>query len=228
VTSFPFSTFEHRALFPCRSRLVVLPALGRLRRGGLRILSRKVLTPIAIRSRREGEEEFHSLREYLTGDNPRHIHWKTSARAGTLMRRVMRREAAEEMTVLLDTHAGGLEAETRRRNLEIAISCAATLLADAVRRGRHARVLFPGGGAGHAGTRSGLFTALEILAAIRPGAVDCQALIQRTPLRRGGAVVLLSLAGPALEARKAAAIRGIPIRVWDLLDPSFQRYFVRR
>ena len=228
ATRFPFGIFERRLLTQSPGRLVVLPALGRLRRAARRDLDRRASQPEAVRHAREGNEEFHSLREYRPGDNPRHIHWRTSARVNKLMRRVMREEATEDLTVLLDTCVDGLDAQLRQRHFEKAVSCAATLVAHAAARGRRARLYFPGGSASHGGTRMGLLPALEALAGVETGRVPASRLVTGAPVGRRESALLLSLGGKAAGARQAAAARGIRLRVWDVSDNGFGRYFVRR
>lgn len=227
LTRFPFGIFERRVLARSPARLVVLPALGRLRRATERDLARRVASR-AVRRMRGGTEEFESLREYRPGDNPRHIHWRTSARAGRLVRRVLRDEDGGDLHVLLDTCVAGFDAEARGRNVERAISCAATLLAHAAARGRRATLHFPGGSAAHAGTRAGLLKALEALAELQPSTAPVEEVLAAAQLPRGTAALLLSLAGPAEASRRAATSRGIALRVWDLGNPAFERLFVRR
>ncbi|HEX5136826.1 MAG TPA: DUF58 domain-containing protein [Planctomycetota bacterium] len=227
-TRFPFGIFERRVLTQSPARLVVLPALGRLGRATERELARRAAAPRERRRARAGAEEFEGLREYRPGDNPRHIHWRTSARARTLVRRVLRDEESGDLHVFLDLWAGGGDAERRRRNLERAISCAATLLAHATARGRRATVHFEGGTAGHAGTRAGLLGALEALAGLPAAGAAVDGVVAATPLPRGAVAILLSLAGPAEACRRAAAAKGIALRVWDLEDPAFPRLFSKR
>ena len=45
---------------------------------------------------------FHALREYVPGDDPRHIHWKSTARAGALLVRQFQLTRRSHATVLLD------------------------------------------------------------------------------------------------------------------------------
>jgi uncharacterized protein (DUF58 family) len=144
------------------------------------------------------------------------------------MRRVMREEATEDLTVLLDTCVDGLDAQLRQRHFEKAVSCAATLVAHAAARGRRARLYFPGGSASHGGTRMGLLPALEALAGVETGRVPASRLVAGAPVGRRESALLLSLGGKAAGARQAAAARGVRLRVWDVSDNGFGRYFVRR
>lgn len=228
ATRFPFGLFEKRVLLPGgRSRVVVLPAPGRLLREADRDLAAPATRPRPRPLREDGVEEFHGIHEFRPGDNPRHIHWKTSARTRRLMRRVMDDERGGDLVVLLDTCVAGLDAQDRRRSLETAVSCAATLLLEAARRGSRAVVRFPGGEAGHGGNVRGALLALETLARVQGGAVPAGDLAGR---ERGGVrrALLLSLRGPAAEARAAAARRGVDLRVWDMAGPGLARCFRRR
>lgn len=227
ATRFPFGIFERRVLAKSAARLVVLPSLGRLHGGARRVLARRIAVPRALRRACEGNEEFHSLREYRPGDNPRHIHWRTSARVGKLVRRVMREEATEALTILLDTCVDGIDAEARKGNLEKAVSCAATLLVDAAQRGRGATVRFAGGTASHSGHARGLVPALETLAGLEASRTPPARLVEAIVDPMGSAI-LISLGGAAVEARRQAASRGIHLHVWDVADPSFARYFAKR
>jgi uncharacterized protein (DUF58 family) len=227
-TRFPFGIFERRVLTQSPARLVVLPALGRLGRATRMDLARRIAAPRDLRRARPGAEEFESLREYRPGDNPRHIHWRTSARTRTLVRRVLREEDSGDLHVFLDTWTGGFDADRRRLNLERAVSCAATLLAHAASGGRKATVHFEGGSAGHGGTRGGLLVALEALAALPAAAAPVEGVLAATPLPRGATLLLLSLAGPADECRRLAAAKGTALRVWDLEDAGFPRIFSKR
>ena len=74
---------------------------------------------------------FISMREYVPGDDPRMIHWPTTARTGTLMVREHVEVRRPEFTVVLDTApmAGGPD------DFEEAVDVAATLAVHAIRTG---------------------------------------------------------------------------------------------
>lgn len=56
-------------------------------------------------SQRLGQGEFHSLRDYVPGDEPRSIHWRASARSEDLKVRQHTAEGLRRCTVLLDQQA---------------------------------------------------------------------------------------------------------------------------
>jgi uncharacterized protein (DUF58 family) len=107
--------------------IVALPALGDVHRGKFRRFLRgsdprqERPRQIAIRHR-AAQAEFHGLREWRTGDSPRWIHWRTSARRGTLMVREFEDPQGDDLLVLFDTRG-----ETPGREFEARISLAASL-----------------------------------------------------------------------------------------------------
>lgn len=229
ASRFPFALFERRVVLRTEpTQLVVLPALGRLRRAGRKDLVARLAQPRESRSSADGREEFHGLQDYRYGDSLRMVHWKTSARVGKLMRRVMQDESGEDLHILLDTRVAGFDAEIRERNLERAISCAATLLTEAARRGRRATVHFHGGCAKHHGVLQGVLPALEVLAGIESGAEGLEEVVSGLRVRRSARVLVLSLLGPATRARRAAQRRGIALHVWDVGHAEFGRLFTKR
>jgi uncharacterized protein (DUF58 family) len=74
---------------------------------------------------------FVSMREYVAGDDPRMIHWPTTARTGTLMVREHVEVRRPEFTVVLDTSPTAGTPE----DFEEAVDVAATLAVHAIRTG---------------------------------------------------------------------------------------------
>lgn len=228
ATRFPFGLFERRGMLQDSALLIVLPALGELGREARRELAHAARAPMLRRSTRPGSGEFHAMREFRPGDNPRHIHWRTSARAMTLVRREFREESGRDLVVLLDTYTGGLHAEQRRRQFEKAVSCAATLAAQAARDGRPMTLLFPGEEPVRVRGPGRLSAALEALARIEGGSRPPEAWVGQVAAGPGASTLLLSLAGEAEAARRAAAARGLRLTVWDVSHPGFAKVFVKR
>ncbi len=83
------------------------------------------------------DDDFHRLREYRYGDNPKAIHWLSSARNNELMVREYHETRDRDLIVLLDVHGSASEQELDPQ-VERAVSFAASLVVDHCRRNRGA------------------------------------------------------------------------------------------
>jgi uncharacterized protein (DUF58 family) len=72
-----------------------------------------------------GSITFHALREYVVGDDLRLIHWRSTARTGTLMIRQQADPSQPQTTIVLDTQVRSFDDET----FEAAVEAAASLIA---------------------------------------------------------------------------------------------------
>ncbi|MEZ5169866.1 MAG: DUF58 domain-containing protein [Acidimicrobiia bacterium] len=70
---------------------------------------------------------FRSVRAYRSGDDPRSIHWKSTARTGTIMVREHERRSTQTVTVYLDTRRAVHDAASFERAVEVAASVIAAL-----------------------------------------------------------------------------------------------------
>jgi uncharacterized protein (DUF58 family) len=127
-TGFPFGLFQKSGRPVQRDRVVVYPAVRTLPRVELQGL---LETGAHERDRRGHGVAVHDLRPYRAGDDPRLIHWRTSARTGDL---VLREPAEEEQPrvrlVIEDPPPGCADAP-----VEDGLSRAASLAAWAIRSG---------------------------------------------------------------------------------------------
>lgn len=69
-----------------------------------------------------GDVSFHTLRDYQIGDDPRHVHWLSSARTGTLMVRHYVDNRVPEVAVVLDTRRESWARDRFELGVEIAAS----------------------------------------------------------------------------------------------------------
>ncbi len=129
-TGFPFGLFETFVINENRRDVLVYPHLGHIHDETLvRHKGGEARWLMSLR-RRDPQGEFHSLREYKHGDNPRHIHWPTSARLRRLFVREFERQEMHSVLMLLDASVppGPKEqVQARTERLERAISFTATL-----------------------------------------------------------------------------------------------------
>lgn len=86
-------------------------------------------------TRHRGEEHFHALRDYVLGDEPRTVHWRSSARAGRLVVRQQVAAASNGALLILDTdlaayaHEDRFAKDARDDRFELAVEAIASLAA---------------------------------------------------------------------------------------------------
>ncbi|WP_433205820.1 DUF58 domain-containing protein [Dactylosporangium sp. CS-047395] len=83
-----------------------------------------------------GAQELRALREYVPGDELRHVHWKATAATGGLMVRDLFDPPASDLLVVLDTRPEALSADA----FEEAVDFAASILHAATDAGHRARL----------------------------------------------------------------------------------------
>jgi uncharacterized protein (DUF58 family) len=100
--------------------------------------------PLETSSRKGEGSSFFGIREYLPGDPLKHVHWRTTARRGSLA--VVEWEAEESRSALLavETLRGSDRDLSGGTTLDAAAGLAASLAADVLRTGNSVRVLAPG------------------------------------------------------------------------------------
>ena len=86
---------------------------------------------------------FHTLREYVPGDDLRHVHWKSSARTGSLMVRQYVDTDIPELTVVLDVARTAYDPDGD--GFEAACEAAASIIEAFHRQGFSVRLMTSGG-----------------------------------------------------------------------------------
>jgi len=172
-----------------------------------------------------GTVTFAALREYVIGDDPRRIHWRSTARTGSLMVREHVDTTEPTTTIVLDTRAGVLAPAAFEHAVEVAASVAAAV------GGRPACVHLLGEDAAAVAAAGAVSIADRLAAAVQVQEGDHVRLldvIERT--EAGGALVVVTGgAQPALLARLAAQRRRFsPVVVLVVLDGPQQASPPRR
>ncbi len=80
---------------------------------------------------------FHAIRQYMPGDSRRHVHWKSTAKTGTLMVRQYEETRRARVAVVLDLDLAEYGSDDE---FEMAVSAAASLAVQGVRDGREVLV----------------------------------------------------------------------------------------
>jgi uncharacterized protein (DUF58 family) len=167
-TRFPFGLIRKSRDVDAPMRLLVYPAL-------VAVPDQLIPGQRAEEGRRQMKSpsrrgDFYGLREFRAGDDPRDIHWRASARRGRLFLRESEDESSRTLTIVLEDADGADTTDAGApAAFEAAVSLAASLAVQLLRRGYHVGLsaggvhLPPAGGPGAAGHM------LETLALVQPG-----------------------------------------------------------
>lgn len=155
----------------------VYPNMRRAREAELKALGTRSFVAARRKSQWRGEgRDFESLRDYVRGDEMRHISWTATARRGKLVTRQYQME--RDQTILIAIDAGRLMTARieRETKLDSAVHAALALMSAAARAGDNAGLLVfgrrihaflpPKRGAEH------LDAALEALHAVEPEMIE--------------------------------------------------------
>ncbi|HVV52281.1 MAG TPA: DUF58 domain-containing protein [Polyangia bacterium] len=127
-TKFPFGLMARAREVADPAAVVVYPALAALPPAVLRALPAPPAPARELGPSRQGE--LAGLRAFRPGDDPRGIHWRSSARRGMLLLREHEDEEGREATVVFDN-----DARAGAGPFELGVSRAAALCVELARRG---------------------------------------------------------------------------------------------
>jgi uncharacterized protein (DUF58 family) len=133
---YPFGLLEGACPLQLADRLVVCPPLGKLHRAWYDLLRAEKAGQQRSRHRRGLlEAEFYALREWRTGDSRRWIHWRTSAKQGSLAVRQFEERDSFDFALVCDLWLPAHPTPSDHDRVEELISFAATILVDRARHG---------------------------------------------------------------------------------------------
>lgn len=136
TTRFPFGLFVKTGRPELTREVLVFPAVQPVSPERLRVLG--ALGDRTARRRGRGTD-LYNLRGYRVGDDPRLIHWRSSAKTHTLTVRELEAETSEDARLVL-VGTGARDAEV----LEAALSEAASVAAHLIRAGTGVEMVGPG------------------------------------------------------------------------------------
>ncbi len=163
-------------------------------------------------SQRVGPGEFHSLRDYVTGDEPRSIHWRASARSEELKVRQHEAQGVRRCIVVLDRDGDAYPSPVTEADADVferAVMAAGSLTISAERAGLTTRFV-TGGGVDLRGPDVAAH-ALRLLAPIDVGPPLAE--LERDPGEGLGLVIVVT-SSPATDAWR---------RTERLTDPTLTR-----
>ena len=122
---------RHRAWAP-PTEVLVRPVVTTLEAGSM--AGRPDLEGMPSEQLSLSDLAFHSLREYVPGDDLRHVHWRSSAKANRLLVRQYLESRSMQTAVLLDAEPGSYRTDDE---FELAVSIAASVAVRALADGVH-------------------------------------------------------------------------------------------
>jgi uncharacterized protein (DUF58 family) len=128
-TRSPFGIVEHRATLAIPDQILVYPKIGHLTRRWFLVQRMATESRRGQRHDRSAQQiEYHGLRDYRSGDSPRWIHWRTSARRNELMVKEFEEQNEQDLAILVDPWLPRTKATAEQRlAIEEVVSFAATL-----------------------------------------------------------------------------------------------------
>lgn len=212
---YPLGIGERGQLLSDVEQLIIRPRIGRLRPKWKRHQREQAESQRTSNSR-PGlfEDEFHRIREYRHDDNPRSIHWRSTARKGELMVREFHQDRRADVFALLDLPELDNWAED---DTERSISLAATLCVEQSRASGAGRYVL------------GLSQAEPVIVdsrspiAFRESALDALAVCQRSNESDFGQLVDRLLADHNLHHERLIVISPRPEAVRDQLAAAAAR-----
>ncbi len=136
VRADPVGLVRREIVWTAREQVIVHPrtiAIPSTSTGLVRDLEGQATTDLS-----PADIAFHAIREYMPGDDPRTIHWKSTAKSGALMVRQFEDTRRSHLVVALGlSRTEFADAE----EFELAVSAAASLGTRAIRDGRDVTVV---------------------------------------------------------------------------------------
>ncbi len=147
ATQFPFGLLERRVTIPQSDTLYVYPKLGRLTQHWFaRRQHHFEGTGHRERCAQRTPGEFYGVRDWQHGDSRRWIHWRSTARHGTLVVRQFEQPRNPDVVLILDLCQPALHCDQPEHLVERAVAFVATVVADLCRTGGAHLVVTVGGG----------------------------------------------------------------------------------
>ncbi len=166
---YPLGLFRKGLRYRVAGELLVFPTI--LPAAELRLAGAAAGDEQRVRKVGRGHELF-SLRRFRPGDDPRGIHWKQSARTGSLVYLEREAEEGKRLTVVLDNGVAPLGGAAAERRFEELVSRAASAAHHHLAQGWEVELLLREGGVGFGRGRSHRLRILEALALVEPVAAE--------------------------------------------------------
>lgn len=136
VQSDPVGAVSRKKNLTEATQLFIHPRIAHVEAGAIGML--KDVEGITTTNLSSSDVSFHALREYTPGDDRRAVHWRTTARTGTLMVRQFEETMRAHLVLMLSTVEADYETPD---DFELAVSTIGSLAVSALRDERQVSVL---------------------------------------------------------------------------------------
>jgi uncharacterized protein (DUF58 family) len=174
VTRFPFGFLQKSRRIALKSEALVYPSVET--DSELSESFPGIEGSIESYSKGRGQD-LHAIREYLPTDSASHVHWKASARAGSLMVREFAREDDFRILLVLDPHPGNSpqeHCEVPDERFERTVNTCAGIAWHFYQRDSHLQFRSSGIETGLAPAEDTIFAILRHLALAQPQSIEAQ------------------------------------------------------
>lgn len=131
LSRFPLGLMERSFEMGAVEQLIVYPRIGRLKPRWRQSVDFGDSVAEGVLARvGSGDDEFQCLREYRGGDNPRDIHWRTTARRSQLMVREYQHKRRHDLSIVVDLWVPVRAKPADLVRVEMAVSFAASVCVD--------------------------------------------------------------------------------------------------
>ena len=189
----PFGLAERSRRYRATDDLVVFPPVEPLASGGTRGIRHGADTSASQRAFHSGDE-FHTMRNYVVGDDLRYVHWPSTAHRGVLMVRQHELPWQARAVVYLDNRASVHAGAGDRSTFERGVSAAASVLSHLDRERYEVDLVT--GGAQAARSDARLERALIRLAELTPVADAAQVASLRAVEQAGNGLLVAVVRPP--------------------------------
>ncbi|MFC2171055.1 DUF58 domain-containing protein [Acidobacteriota bacterium] len=164
MTRFPFGLFEKIVKIKADQDVIVYPRIFQLEKDLSAALSGE---GVKEKLRKGSGMDLFNIREYLPGDHPKHIHWKSSAHRSLLMVREFASEEEAKGIILFDNSFPARDASSALL-FEAGVSLVASVADNLIRRGMQLDLAAWGQAEWNCSGEGGLKRILTLLALIKP------------------------------------------------------------
>ncbi|HEY0983565.1 DUF58 domain-containing protein, partial [Schlesneria sp.] len=190
ASRFPLGLVERSRVFATTSEILIYPRIGRVsqswrqRLGGATELNSRKSPNLGL-----FQDDFNQLREFRSGDNPRAIHWRSTARRGQLILREFHQNREHTLAIIVDLFGESFHTVMTREQVDFALSFVASLLIERGRECRDGYLSLTAVGESRfdwegQGTSSSLESLFDGLALFQPGPATEAVEVVRTKLQQ--------------------------------------------